>query len=99
MLWQFWLSTALLAVVGTSMGVGTALVTDLAPPEARATAIARFSATPWIGAAIGFGQTGLLMANLDIQTTFMVMAVVALIGTLLVSLIGLRKPMPVPTLS
>ncbi|MCB0020009.1 MAG: MFS transporter, partial [Anaerolineales bacterium] len=40
MLWQFWLSTALLAVVGTSMGVGTALVTDLAPPEARATAIA-----------------------------------------------------------
>jgi MFS family permease len=96
-LWQFWLSTALLAVVGASMGVGTALVTDLVPSESLATAIARFSATPWIGAAIGFGGTGLLIANLDIQTTFMVTVAVALIGTLLVSLIGVRKPLLVTT--
>ena len=96
-LWQFWLSTALLAVVGASMGVGTALVTDLAPSESLAAAISRFSATPWIGAAIGFGGTGLLIARLDIQTTFMVTVAAALLGTFLVSLISVRQLLPVTT--
>ena len=92
-LWQFWLSAALLQIVGPSMGVGTALVTDIAPSDSVGTAISRFSSTFWIGAAIGFGGTGLLISNLDIHTTFLIGVGVAVIATLFVNLIRVRKPL------
>ena len=90
-LWQFWIATALMTVVATSLGVGTALVTDVTAPESLATAVSRYAATPFIGGAIGFGGSGLFIANFDIHTTFIAAVVVAGIAFFLLTLIGPRK--------
>src|SRR5207249_6298201 len=47
-LWHFWISTALLATISSSTVVGSALVTDLIPPESLGKALSRYGATNWI---------------------------------------------------
>lgn len=91
-LWQFWLSTILMTAAGTAGAVATALVTDLTPPEALGTALARFGATVWIGGGLGFTLGGLVIANMGITASFAVTVGVAVASTLLVSLIRTRKP-------
>lgn len=89
-LWQFWVAQAFVSVLGSSMVIGAALVTDIVPQAQIDTAVARFSATPWIGAVIGSLSAGLLVDALGTQLTFMLAAglVAAAVGVAL----GIRQP-------
>ena len=75
---QFWLSGSLMALAGGAGGVASALLTDLAPAEAQGTALARFSATPWIAAIIGFGATGVVIQTLGLAVTLLIGAALPL---------------------
>lgn len=88
-LWQFWASSSLIALAGSAAGVATAFVTDLAEPEALSTALSRFSATPWIGAIIGYVATGLVIQGLGLTTTLLIGATLPVLAILM--LLGIRK--------
>jgi MFS family permease len=90
-LWHFWLSAIMMSITGAVGSAASALVTDLTPPEALGTALARFGSTGWIGAALGFTLGGLVIANANITASFLVTAGLATSATLFVSLIRTRK--------
>jgi DHA1 family multidrug resistance protein-like MFS transporter len=87
----FWAATAIMLIVPTGMGVGTALVTDLSKPETLSTALSRFSATPFIGGAIGFAGSGMLISNFGLQATFAAAGVAAFASVMLLIPIGQRR--------
>ena len=88
---EFWLATALVTVIPICMGVGTALVTDLSVPQTMATALARYASTPFIGGAIGFAGSGILISRFGIQATLFVAAVMAIVAIMLLVPIGQRR--------
>jgi MFS family permease len=95
---QFWLSSSLIALAGGVGGVASALVTDLAPPEALGTALARFSATPWIAAVVGYGVTGYVIQLLGVSSAMLIGAVLPVIA--IFALLSIRKgARPVPVLN
>ncbi len=96
-LWHFWVSTALQIVLGASIGVGSALVTDTTPQEALGSSLALFGATNWIGITIGFAATGASVQNIGMATTLLVGAVLAVIGAVLV--IPIRRAAPALTVT
>lgn len=83
-LWHFWLSTVLTTTVMAGLSVGLALVNDLASAETLATAVSRFSATPWIAGVIGFGASGLVISTLGLQTTFLTLALFPVTSVVLI---------------
>jgi len=96
-LWHFWLSAILVAVTGSVGTVGSALVTDLVPPESLDKALAQFGATPWIGGVIGYTGAGLIIQSLGMQPAFFVSSFVPLVSILLIFLIRpLKQPAVVP---
>ncbi len=88
-LWHFWLSTALQTLVGASLAVGSALVTDLVPEEALGSALAVFGATSAIGLVIGNAAMGIALQSLGMLPTLIFGAFLALFGIAL--LIPIRK--------
>ena len=88
---EFWLATALVTVIPLGMGVGTALVTDLSAPQTLSTALARYASTPFIGGAIGFAGSGLLISRFGIQVTIFIAAVMAIVAIMLLMPIGQRR--------
>jgi MFS family permease len=82
-LWHFWGSSILFALASGATGVANAFVIDLSPPEALSTALARFSATPWIGAVIGFGLSGFFIQSIGLTSTLIVGAGLPLAGIVL----------------
>ena len=83
-LWHFWASTALQMIVGASMGVGFALVTDLVPQESLGSGLALFGVTNWIGLVIGGVATGAAFQSIEMAPTLIICAVLALVGAALV---------------
>jgi MFS family permease len=88
---EFWLSTALLTFIPVSMGVGTALVTDLSAPQTLAKALSRYASTPFIGGAIGFAGSGLLIARFDIHVTMFMAVLIAIVAITLLIPIGQQR--------
>jgi len=72
-----------------SGAVSSALVADLIPKSSLGKAMAFFSATSWIGGAIGFAATGLAVQALGDSPTFLVAAILPLLSVVL--LIGIRQ--------
>ena len=79
-LWQFWVSASLFTLGGSVAGVGSAFVTDMAPPEALSTALARYSASPSIGGIFGFGLTGIVLQSLGLTNTLIGSALLPALG-------------------
>lgn len=87
-LWHFWLSPMLTTTVMSGFSVGLALVNDLASAETLATAVSRFSVTPWIAGIIGFGAAGFVIQAIGLQTTFLTMTLLPLISIALLSAVA-----------
>ena len=88
-LWHFWVSTALQTLVGASLAVGSALVTDLVSPEALGSGLSLLGATNSIGLVIGNAATGAAIQNLGMTPTLVVGAFVALVAIAL--LVPIRR--------
>jgi len=86
LLWHFAIASALLPVVGASMGISQALVTDLVPPKALGMALALYSAALQIGIVIGLISTGNAIQSFGLTATYIAGAVLTLaaIGLLFV---------------
>jgi MFS family permease len=95
--WHFWLSAALLALIGASGGVGLAQVADLAPRAALDRGISMFSSTTFIAGIIGSAGTGYLIRGLGMTPTLIVGAALALLAILLLSFV--RPPALQPRVS
>lgn len=79
-LWQFWIAQALVSVLGASMAVGSALVTDRVAREDTDTSISYFATTPWIGAVIGSASAGLVIQQLGTTVVFIMATCLLLIA-------------------
>ncbi|HVU15021.1 MAG TPA: MFS transporter [Phototrophicaceae bacterium] len=90
-LWHFWISTIFGTLVSASSIVGSALVTDLVAPEALGQALSRYGATGWIAGVIGSALTGYAIQSLGMEQTFILGALLPLLGTLIVSRIHLAR--------
>lgn len=95
-LWHFWLAQALVSMLISSMVVGTALVADLVPRQQVDIAVARFSATPWIGAVIGSTTAGFTVQQFGTGPAFILATGLLVIAIMLA--LALRAPRPAPVI-
>jgi len=89
-LWHFWAASGLAIALFASIGVGSALVTDLVPKEALGTALSWFSATNWIGFVMGLAGTGASTRIFGLPATLLFGVVLTVIALLL--LMPVRQP-------
>lgn len=89
-LWQFWVASILQTILGISMVVSSALVTDIFGEESLDTALSLLNATIWIGIVIGLSIGGIAMSAFKMAPT-LVMGIVASLGA-----IGLLLPIVSP---
>jgi DHA1 family tetracycline resistance protein-like MFS transporter len=82
-LWNFWLSSSFMTLAAGTTGVANAFVADMAPPEALSTAMARFSATPWIAGIIGYGATGFIIQGLGPTVTLLLGATLPIVAIII----------------
>jgi len=68
-LWRFWVSQILISLLGSSMAVGAAMITDLVPGDALSASLSKHATTPWIGAVVGFTFTGVAIQSLGMTLT------------------------------
>jgi DHA1 family bicyclomycin/chloramphenicol resistance-like MFS transporter len=96
---QFWLSTALFAVINTTISMGSALVMDIVPADSAEIALARFSATPWLGGVIGYFSAGFVIQLLGFETTFLAEAILPLLSFFLILSVtaGVRRHLAAPS--
>ena len=92
---QIWLATAVFALSGAAVSLGFAYVTDLASPSSLASAMSRFSATPWVAGVIGFGATGFVIQGVGLPMTFALSAALPIIAIMFMLMIR-RSAQPVP---
>jgi MFS family permease len=89
--WQFWVASALSTVVGASVVVAAAVVTDALPADAVAAPLGLLNATPWIGIVLGLTLGGAAIDALGMELALrlgVVPAGVAVVLLLLVALPG-----------
>lgn len=98
-LWHFWVSTALFAVISTTLTIGSALVLDIVPAESTGAALARFSAAPWLGGVIGYLSSGLVIQSLGFHAAFLGYALLPLVSIFLVLAVvqTARQPRTAPS--
>jgi MFS family permease len=85
--WHFWVSQILISLLGSSMAVGAALITDLVPPKALSASLSKHATTPWIGAVIGFTFTGVAIQSLGMTLTLGIGTALPLIAAALAILV------------
>jgi predicted MFS family arabinose efflux permease len=90
-LWHFWVSTILFTIGVAGQGVAAALVTDMLPKEALSAGLARYTSTPWLGAAIGYSAGGFLIKALDLDLTFVLLATIPVIAIGLIASVNPRS--------
>jgi MFS family permease len=83
--WQFLVSSVLSTIIGTTTSVGSALMSDIFPEEARGTALSFLNATPWIGIVIGLSAGGAAIGAFQMKPALMVAVLLSLGGILLLS--------------
>lgn len=81
--WQFWTASALQTIMGVSLVVGSALVSDLFPEETRGTALALWNATPWMGIVLGLSGGGLAISLAQMRPTLVMSVVLSVVALLL----------------
>jgi MFS family permease len=82
-LWQFWVASAFSTVVGTSIVVASALVTDMVPRAGLSTPLALLNATPWVGIVIGLSAGGAAIHTFQMTPALMLALVPAGIAIIL----------------
>jgi MFS family permease len=93
LLWHFWLASALLSIAAYGTGsVTAAFATDVLTPAALNRGLSLFSATPWLGAIIGFAGTGYLIEQFGPSPVFIGAATLPVLAALLLQTI---HPQPV----
>ena len=80
-LWHFWLARIALGMFGTSLALGSALLTDMSPPDQLDTALSRFATTPWIGGVLGYLLTGMSIEQFGMTNTLWITVLIAIIGS------------------
>jgi len=80
LLWHFAIVSALMPVVGASMGISQALVTDLVPPKLLGVALALYNSAVQIGIAIGFISAGNAIQNFGLTASYIAGAVLTLVA-------------------
>ena len=92
-LWHFWVATAVNTLSFLARGpAGTALVTDLVPPESLGRGMSLWGASEWIAAVIGFAAAGYAFELFGMTQTIVMAAVVCVVAISL--LIPIRRPPP-----
>ena len=92
-LWQFWLASVLQTILGISMVVSSALVTDMFADQALDTALALLNATIWIGLSIGLSASSIALPLFQMLPTIVASVLVSLgaVGLLLLMTVPQRK--------
>jgi NNP family nitrate/nitrite transporter-like MFS transporter len=78
--WHFAVANALLGVVGASMGISQALVTDLVPPKSLGMALSLYNAALQIGIVTGLISTGNAIQIFGLTATYIAGAVFTLVS-------------------
>jgi MFS family permease len=92
-LWHFWVATAVNTLSFLAgRPPGTALVTDLVPPQSLGRGMSLWSASEWIAAVIGFVVGGYAFELFGVTQAIVTAAVVCVIAIGL--LIPIRRPAP-----
>jgi MFS family permease len=96
-IWHFWLASVLTTCVGTSVGVGLALVTDLVPLQSRSMGVALFSSTNLLAGMLGFAVAGHVIGAFGLAVTFVAAAFLPLVSILMLGLVKQPSQQPVTT--
>lgn len=96
-LWHFWLSQILCTLMGAGMAAGSALVAEMVPSRQMSTAVAAYSATPWIGGVVGCATGGAAIGAVGAPLTFGTGAALAVMAIVLVAALRPRQPVLRPT--
>jgi predicted MFS family arabinose efflux permease len=91
LVWHFAIASALLPIVGASMGITQALVTDLVPSKSLGVALALYGAAIQIGISIGLISTGNAIQSFGLTATYIAGAVLTLVAILLLFAVQSRK--------
>ena len=86
----FWLSAVLMSAMTSTLSLSSALVADLVRRSYLPTALSRLSATPWLGAIVGSGAAGVMIAAFGLQVTFLAAGLLPVVSALMVT--GLQQP-------
>lgn len=90
--WHFSVSSMLSTVVGVSIVVGSALITDLFSEASLSTALSLLSATPWIGIVIGLSAGGIAIRVFQMTPALLMAIVLCLVALLLLFPISEHTP-------
>jgi MFS family permease len=90
--WHFWVATALLGFLPIAGPVGKALVSDWVPQETLGVGMSLFLVAARVGGVIGFASTGHAIESFGMGWTFLIGALLAVVGVgLLASIRGVGR--------
>ncbi|MBD3344067.1 MAG: MFS transporter [Chitinivibrionales bacterium] len=71
-IWHFWIGASFLAVLGVSLSIGPALMTDIFPKKNIGSAISLFQGFSWIGSIVGSAGFGYVFQRCGLQNGFLI---------------------------
>ncbi len=91
-LWQYWLSAIFLAILGYgTIGVGSALVSDIVPKAALGRGLAMFNGLTLAGGIVGFAATGFILQTFGATAVFGLGVLLSLSAGLILTRVRLPK--------
>jgi MFS family permease len=95
--WHFWVASALLGFLSVAGPVGKALVSDWVPQESLGVGMSLFLVANRVGGVIGFASTGHAIESFGMSWTFLIGALLAVVGVGLLASIrrSWREELPV----
>lgn len=91
-LWQYWIAQSFIEANKGINTVASAFITDIVPLQDLSDSLARYNATTWIGAVVGFTTTGILIQNLGLTWTMVLGFALLLIAIPVVAYATREKP-------